>query len=292
MKAVVIGNAALDETLSIADFPAPGASIFGAVLARDAGGKGLNQAVALARAGLACRFAGVVGRDARGAEIARLLSGEPLEARLVTVEGVASDLSIILMTEGGENAVITTRNAAAAFTPDMARAALEGAAPGDLLVMQGNMSAEATRAALAHARALGMGSAVNPSPMQAYFADIWPLVDCVFVNEGEAAAFGGTEALLAAGPREVVMTRGARGASLIRVEGRVDVPAHPCEVVDTTGAGDCFMAVALASAARRGTRLDTQALAHAARAAALTVARAGALTALPDRAEMARILDA
>ncbi len=292
MKAFVIGNAAFDETLSIADFPAPGASIFGAVLARDAGGKGLNQAVALARTGLACRLTAAIGRDARGAEIARLLSPEPVEARLVTIEGVASDLSIILMTAGGENAVITTRNAAAAFTPDMARAALEGAAPGDLLVMQGNMSAEATRAALAHARALGMGSAVNPSPMQAYFADIWPLVDCVFVNEGEAAAFGGAEALLAAGPREVVMTRGARGASLIRVEGRVDVPAHPCEVVDTTGAGDCFMAVALASAARRGTRLDTQALAHAARAAALTVARAGALTALPDRAEMARILDA
>ncbi|WP_138472658.1 PfkB family carbohydrate kinase [Poseidonocella sp. HB161398] len=290
MKAYVIGNAALDETLSIADFPQPGASIFGSTLSRDLGGKGANQAVAMARTGLGCTFAAAVGRDERGSEIAGRLAAEPLEIRLAALEGVATDYSIILMAEAGENAVITTREAASALSPAEARAALDGAAAGDLLVMQGNLSAETTAAALRHARGLGMRTALNPSPLQHYFATLWPLVDMAFVNEGEAEALGGVERLLAGGASDVVLTLGGRGAALIRQAGRSDVPAEPCEVVDTTGAGDCFMAVALASAMLRGGALDARALAHGARAAAHTVSRPGTVAAFPDQAGMAAIL--
>ncbi|RYH08021.1 ribokinase [Tropicimonas sp. IMCC6043] len=292
MKAFVIGNVALDETLSIEDFPRPGASIFGAALSHDLGGKGANQAIAMSRTGLDCRFAGAVGRDARGEEIARRLAVEGLPARLIEIDGVATDLSIILMAERGENAVITTREAAAALTPDMVRDVLDDAEPWDLLVMQGNLGAETTRAALSRARDLEMRTAINPSPLQPYFGELWSLVDSAFVNEGEAEALGGIEALLAAGVENVVLTLGGQGAALIRTDGRVDVPAVPCAVIDTTGAGDCFMAVALASAALRGGALDARALEHAARAAAHTVARPGTVAAFPDRAEMTRILAA
>ena len=290
MKAFVIGNVALDETLSIEDFPRPGASIFGAALSRDLGGKGANQAIVMARTGLECRFAAAVGRDGRGQEIARRLEAEALEARLIEIAGTATDFSIILMAEQGENAVITTREAAAAMTPEMARGALDGAQAGDPLVMQGNLGAETTRAALAAGRARGMRTVLNPSPLQSYFADLWPLVDCAFVNEGEAKALGGVEAILAAGVTDVVLTLGAQGAALIRLGGRIEVAAEPCTVLDTTGAGDCFMAVALASAALRGSGLDARALGHAARAAAYTVARAGTVSAFPDRATMASLL--
>ncbi|HBT01805.1 ribokinase [Salipiger marinus] len=290
MKAFVIGNVALDETLSIVDFPRPGASIFGSTLSRDLGGKGANQAVAMARTGLACRFAAAVGRGARGDEIARRLAIEPLEAKLIVLEEVATDFSIILMAEAGENAVITTREAASALSPAQARLALEGAAPGDLLVMQGNLSAETTEAALRHAQGLGLRTALNPSPLQPYFGRLWPLVDMVFVNEGEAEALGGVETLLAEGVQDVVLTLGGRGAALIRRDTRSEVPAQPCTVIDTTGAGDCFMAVALASAMLRGGQLDARALIHAAQAAARTVARPGTVAAFPDRAEMAAIL--
>lgn len=292
MRAFVIGNVAVDETLSIEDFPRPGASIFGTALSHDLGGKGANQAIAMARTGLECRFAGAVGRDARGQEIARRLAVEGLPARLIEIDGVATDLSIILMAERGENAVITTREAAAALTPDMVRGVLDDAEPGDLLVMQGNLSAEATRAALSRARDLEMRTAINPSPLQPYFGQLWSLVDSAFVNEGEAEALGGIEALLAAGVDNVVLTLGGQGAALIRAGERTDVRAVPCEVIDTTGAGDCFMAVALASAALRGGALDARALEHAARAAAHTVARPGTVAAFPNRVEMARILSA
>ncbi|MFN3276833.1 MAG: ribokinase [Paracoccus hibiscisoli] len=290
MKAFVIGNAALDETVSVEDFPRPGASIFGRALSQDLGGKGVNQAVAIARTGLACHLVAAVGQDARGREIAARLAAEPVMAQLIALPGVATDNSIILMAGHGENAVITTRAAAGAMTPDHATAALARAVPGDLLVLQGNLGAETTGAALREARARGMRTALNPSPLQDYVAGLWPLVDCAFVNEDEAAALGGDARLLSQGVAEVVLTLGARGATLVREGARIDVPAAPCAVVDTTGAGDCFMAVALASAALRGVALDACALRHAAQAAAWTVGRAGTVSAFPDTAAMGAIL--
>ncbi|ETA49961.1 ribokinase [Ponticoccus alexandrii] len=290
MKAYVVGNAALDETLAVDDFPRPGASIFGASLSRDLGGKGLNQAVAMARTGLPCVFVAAVGQDARGREIADRLAREPLTTRLTQLTGVATDASTILMAAAGENAVITTREAASALSPGQAVGGLAGSAPGDLLVLQGNLSAGTTGALLREARGRGMTTAMNPSPLQPYFAPLWPLVDMAFVNEGEAEALGGTGHLLEQGVQSVVLTLGAAGAALITAKGQTRVAAVPCTVRDTTGAGDCFMATALASAALRGVALDATALTHATRAAAHTVARPGTVAAFPTEAEFADIL--
>jgi ribokinase len=126
--------------------------------------------------------------------------------------------------------------------------------------------------------------------LRGFFGALWPLVDMAFVNEGEAADLGGTGALLAAGVRQVVLTLGPAGARLLSA-GQIDtVPAQACTVVDTTGAGDCFMATALASAMLRGVAVDARALHHAAAAAAITVSRPGTSAAFPTRAELAHIL--
>ena len=290
MKAFVVGNAALDETLAVQDFPNPGASIFATFLSRDLGGKGANQAVAMARTGLECILVSAVGDDARGTEIGERLAREALTARLQVLRGVASDASSILVTDAGENAVITTREAAAALTPDMACRGLDGAGAGDLLAIQGNLDGNTTTALLNLARNLGMRTVMNPSPLQPYFTDLFGLVDTVFVNQGEADALGGVDRLLAQGAHSVVVTLGGAGATLITANERHDLPALACDVRDTTGAGDCFMATALASAILRGVALDSRALGHAARAAAYTVARPGTVGAFPDAAEFARIL--
>lgn len=290
MRAFVIGNVALDETVTVRGLPAIGASVHGQAGQTDLGGKGANQAIILGRAGLPCRFCAAVGEDSRADDIRSRLAAEPLEADLIRVAGVASDFSIILRTPSGDNAIITTNAAASGLTPEAASAALAGAVPGDLLVLQGNLSADTTVAALRQARARGMQTALNPSPLRPFFRDIWPLVDIAFLNETEAAALGGTRALLAAGVPQVVLTLGAKGARLVTTEQDFLVPAQPCKVVDTAGAGDCFMATALASAGLRDAPLDPRALRHAAAAAAITVSRPGTGSAFPTRAELAEIL--
>ena len=290
MRAFVIGNVALDEAVTVDDLPAFGASIHAQAGAIDLGGKGANQAIVLGRAGLPCRFCAAVGDDSRADNIRSRLAAEPLETDLVRIAGVASDFSIILRTKAGDNAVITTNAAASGLTAEAACATLAGARAGDLLVLQGNLSAETTAAALRQARQVGMLTALNPSPLRPYFGELWPLVDIVFLNESEAGALGGTEALMAAGVPQVVLTLGPNGARLVTAMADVLVPAQSCEVVDTTGAGDCFMATALASAALRGVALDPRSLRHAAAAAAITVSRPGTGAAFPTRAELAEIL--
>lgn len=290
MRAFVIGNVALDGAVTVADLPAFGASIHGVAGAIDLGGKGANQAIMLGRAGLPCHFCAAVGDDGRADDIRTRLAAEPLETDLVRIAGVASDFSIILRSPSGDNAVITTNAAASGLTPEAARAALAGAKPGDLLVLQGNLSSKTTAAALRQARAMGMQTAANPSPLRPFFGKLLPLVDIAFVNESEATALGGADALLAAGVRHVVVTLGAKGARLVTAKENALVPAQACDVVDTTGAGDCFMATALASAALRAMALDPRALRHAAAAAAITVSRPGTGAALPSRAELAQIL--
>ncbi len=289
MRAFVIGNVALDETIEVADLPAPGASIHGRAALRDLGGKGANQAVVLGRAGVRCVFGAAVGDDLRGDDIRARLLREPLDLRLVVMAGVASDFSIVLRTQSGENANITTTESAGGLPPDLAIQMLDGAERGDLLVVQGNLSGPTTLAVLERAKAMGLRTALNPSPMGAFMGDVLRLVDMAFVNEGEAQALGGPDALIAKGVGQVVLTLGPAGARLYG-NGVVHVPAHTCRVVDTTGAGDCFMATTLASAHLRGTGLDARALGHAARAAAIAVSRPGTAKAFPTVTEMAAIM--
>ena len=290
MRAFVIGNVALDEAVTVQGLPAFGASIHGQAGRTDLGGKGANQAIILGRAGLPCRLCAAVGEDARAVDIRSRLAAEPIEVDLVEVAGVASDFSMILRTPSGDNAIITTNAAASGLTPEAASAALADAVPGDLLVLQGNLSADTTIAALRQARATGLQTAFNPSPLRPFFGAIWPLVDIAFLNETEAAALGGTRALLGADVPQVVLTQGAKGARLVTAGQDILVPARACTVADTTGAGDCFMATALASAALREVPLDPRALGHAAAAAAITVSRPGTGAAFPTRAELAEIL--
>jgi ribokinase len=203
---------------------------------------------------------------------------------------VASDISVILMTAQGRECHHHDERGRDGAVPAEALRILDGAAAGDLLVLQGNLSAATTAALLTEARGRGMATALNPSPVRDFLAGLWALVDTAFVNEGEAAAFGGVARMRAEGAWRVVLTLGSAGARLVRPEGEATVAAAPAHVVDTTGAGDCFMAAALASAALRGVQIDARALSHGARAAALTVSRAGTMRAFPTAAEMAAIL--
>ena len=297
-RAFVIGNAAWDEALHLAALPAPGASVHARPGASGLGGKGANQAVALARAGVETALVAAIGRDARGEAVAAALAAEGLEGGLVRLAEVATDRSAVLVTEAGENAVVTTREAARALGPERIEAAMAGASPGDLCVLQGNLAPDATAAAVAIARRGGLVVALNPSPVGAGLEALLGAVEVLFVNRDEAASLTGAQGadaarrLLERGARRVVLTLGPEGA-LIAGGGAVEVvPAVPARAVDPTAAGDALMAAALAHAAPRGWLPDAAALAAGVRAAALTVGRAGAVAALPTRAEMAAIIGA
>ena len=140
-----------------------------------------------------------------------------------------------------------------------------------MLLVQGNLSEAATRAALDAADARGMVRVMNPSPLRPWQAALLPDCEAVFLNGAEAEALGGVAALHAAGVAEVVLTRGAAGALVSGPGGVVEVSAEAAEVRDTTAAGDAFLGAALASALLRRSAIDAVALRAGARAAAVAV---------------------
>jgi ribokinase len=232
---------------------------------------------------------------------------------------MATDISLIYTTAAGDNAIVTTVATTRSLRHEQAAATLDAMVPGDLVVLQGNLSADVTRRIIEAVRQRGLMIALNPSPMSAWCEGLLPMAHIVFVNAGEAMALTGksgpaaVHSMLAVGPGQVVLTLGADGALLgtrsaqsvkkgIRRghigdsdigqhRGRViTVPAAAASTVDTTGAGDTYLAVALASASRRCTGLDERALQAAARAAAITVGRHGTRSAFPSTAELQSIL--
>ncbi|MBN8954234.1 MULTISPECIES: PfkB family carbohydrate kinase [unclassified Rhizobium] len=297
MRAYVIGNVAVDETISVLSMPEAGASILGREETRDLGGKGANQAVVMGRTGLATTLVTAVGEDFRAQTIRSQLAAEPVDACLLGHPDRSSDFSIIFTTPDGENAIVTTTASAEAMTLAEALAPLKDAAAGDLVVLQGNLSESVTRGILAEARQRDLTTAFNPSPLRPYFAELWSFIDIAFLNKGEAesltGSFGETaiHRLAEAGVAQIVLTLGGNGA-ILAGSGHVlaTVPALATDVIDTTGAGDTFMAVALASAALRDTTLDARAIHHATAAAAITVSRRGTRSAFPSSRDLARIL--
>jgi ribokinase len=294
----VIGNAAVDESLTVEAWPAPGMSVFAANTGRDLGGKGANQALILARCGVDVGFLTLVGDDEAGAWVLATLAAEGIADLRASRTATGTDRSVILVGPAGENAIVTTVDCAASLTPDDVRAALVGATPGDALLVQGNLTLEATRAALSGARAGGLATAFNPSPIRDGFAALLPLVDLLIVNLHEARSLSGegdpsaaAKALRRAGAGVVVVTLGGDGVLAETADGSITVPAAAAEVVDTTGAGDTFAGVLIARWTRAGV-LRPADVAAAAAAAAITVGRRGTRAAFPSREELAALLAA
>jgi len=284
MRVYVTGNITVDETWAINDIPQKGSSIHGNKVSQDIGGKGANQAIILSRCGIDTHLIAAIGNDSNGKWIREQIKNESLKMLPTSYYCQHSDTSIILNSADGDNAIITTTAAADAFSLDDITPHLAEAEAGDILLQQGNFSYEKTRALFQLAKSRGLTTVFNPSPVNPDFAQLWPLVDIAVVNQTEA------EQLQPDGVPTVVITQGADGAWLNRNNQRQFCPATPAQALDTTGAGDTFLAVMLASALLRGVLPDRLALTHASQAAAITVSRRGTASAFPRRTELAKLL--
>lgn len=295
-RAFVFGSAAIDELLRVRTLPSAGESVLGQIRDGGLGGKGANQAIALSRTGVSTRFVAAVGRDWHGAAIRAALSGEPIDLALVEREHIPSDRSIILSQDSGENVIVTTNACARSLTFGDVAGHVADMEPGDVVLLQGNLDIDVTGKIVAAARARGARVALNPSPFDPDLVRLVPGLAALFVNETEAHGLTGLSgeaaiaALRAAGAAQVILTMGAAGAILGSPAGNLFARACPVDVVDVTGAGDCFEAVAIGSALMRGTDIDEAALTHAARAAAHTVQGFGTVPSFPDAKMLARII--
>lgn len=283
MSVVVIGNATLDLTYRVARFPEPGETFLCTERHIGPGGKGLNQAVAAARAGAQVVLHVPIGQDWLADHLRGALGAEDglLLAPWVR-PGLATDESSIWVADSGENMIVSTADCASSVTPAEVVEVLQGAGRGHVLAMQGNLTEDTTVAALACARVAGMTTVLNPAPVRCTLNPLWGQVDVLVVNRVEAQALGiGIEPAELTQVAErlggaVVVTLGGETIRYARADGSFgEQPVRAVEPVDTTGAGDAFVGV-LAAALDRGETLDL-AVARAAEAGRAAVMTLGAL---------------
>ena len=284
MRVLNFGSLNIDHVCRVPHIVRPGETIAATRCERFAGGKGLNQSIALARAGAPVAHAGRIGAD--GLFLKELLEGEGVDCTLVAVEEEGSSgYAMIQVDDAGENSIVLYGGANRRITPEFGAEVLADFAPGDILLMQNEISAAAEILHLAARR--GMRIFLNPAPMDEAVRD-FPLdeIDTLIVNETEAEEIGRFF------PQKVfhcsvLRTLGSRGAVYTGRDGRsISVPAARAErVVDTTGAGDTFIGYFLAGVTRELPIAD--ALRDAARAAAVAVSRPGAAASIPRWTELA-----
>lgn len=285
-----------------------------------AGGAVANVAVGLARLGAPVAFLGKVGEDPFGRFLEQTLAGAGVDTRFMAFDTEArTGLAFVSLTASGERDFVFFRNPSADMRhrpEEVPDAALEGCRLyhfGSITLIQ-EPSRAATLETLARARGRGALVSFDPNlrpPLWPSLEDArremlaaLPRTDVLKVSDEEAAFLTGeadparaAERLLAAGPCLVAVTRGAAGALLATRGLVVEEPGLPVATVDTTGAGDGFVAALLAEllaagGSLPGTEPELRRLARLANAVgALTCTRKGAIPALPTRSQVEAFLN-
>ena len=285
---IVFGSINLDLGFPLDSLPAPGETRLCPALRAGPGGKGANQALAARRDDAAVAMAGAVGQDAFAGPALALLEAAGVDLSRVVRTDTATGCAAVLTDSAGRNQI-----AVAAGANLLARAGqVEDALllPGATLLLQMECDPGETAALIRRAKGRGARVLLNLAPAAPLPPDALAMLDLLIVNEHEAAWLGAADA--AALHRQlgvgVVRTMGGDGAEYAAGAGAGHVRAAAVQVVDTTGAGDCFAGV-LAAALDRGAALP-DAMRRACAAAALACTRPGAQAAMPDAVDTEALL--
>ncbi len=298
-EVVCVASWNADLVSRVARPPARGETLLASGFEVLPGGKGSNAAVACARQGARVALVARIGDDDFGRMALGLWAREGIDASAVEVAaGERSGVAQIWVYDDGDNSIAVAPGAGTGLGARHAQAAVRLLRGAKVVMASCEVPLEATQAAFEIAREGGALTLLNPAPARPLPDALLACTDLLTPNESELAALSGesdvdcgAQALLARGPRAVLVTLGARGGALYRREAPVNRwGGHAVRVADTIGAGDTFTG-ALAAALARGDTLQ-HAAAWANAAAALSVTGHGAIGGMPTRAAVAALLGA
>jgi ribokinase len=299
---VVVGSINLDLVASADRIPTAGETVHGRDFQTHPGGKGANQAVAVARLGYPVQMIGKLGADVLGDQL-----WNHLQAAGVGLQGVertegTSGVAMIVVAAEGENCIVVTPGANADVTPEYVDQHSELIRNAGLVLTQLEIPIETVEHLTDLCSEYGVPLILDPAPAQTLSFDLLRRVRWFTPNETEAAfyAANGSETsdaaasrdlaqrLLAQGPHGILLKLGARGAYLATDGMGEQVDAMVVKPVDTTAAGDAFNG-AFAVGLMLG-RSPQESARFAVAAAALSVTRGGAQPSMPAFDEVQQML--
>lgn len=296
-KIIVIGSSNTDLAIKTDRIPEPGETVMGGTFMMTAGGKGANQAVAVARLGGDVSFVTRVGDDMFGDESRARYIKEGLPERFLLVErGVPSGVALITVDARGENCIVVAPGANNAMTCADIDAVSDEIAAAEYLLLQLEIPMPVVEHAVEVAAAHGTKVILNPAPAaelpKALLERLYLITpnrtECQLLSgvaiADEADAEAAAAKLMEAGVKNVIVTLGSKGSLVKTAEGCQTVEACRVDAVDTTAAGDVFNG-ALCVALSEGKTL-VEAARFASRASAVSVTRMGAQSSIPYRSEL------
>jgi ribokinase len=303
-QVIVLGSINTDLCIKTARLPKPGETVIGGTFFSVLGGKGANQGVAAARAGLSpVVFLSALGEDDAGRQALATLRQENLLLDYVCItQEHATGVAMIAIDDAGQNSIAVASGANAWLSPEQIdRVPDHVFKSAKVFLASLEVPLETVRRGLERAKSAGLFTILNPAPATDIegIAALAPLVDLVTPNELEATALSGvncvdpTRAETAAavlhgrGWRSVIITLGEQGAVIDGSGVSSHIPAFLVEPLDATAAGDAFNG-ALAVALAEGQSLATAAR-FASAAAALSVTKAGAIPSLSQRRQIEEV---
>lgn len=298
-RILVVGSSNTDLVVRADRIPLPGETILGGDLEMFAGGKGANQAAAAARLGADVALIARVGRDAFGdASLSSLETFGVDTSQVVRDTEAPSGVALISVDRDGQNAILVAPGANGRLSPNDIKNSCSAFEWADMVLVQLEIPLETVEATTQLAARYGVPLMLNPAPAAQLAPEWLRQVRFLVPNEGEARLLTGAfsashedlaNALLGLGAAAAVMTLGEAGAIAKTPSESVRLPAFPVSAADTTAAGDCFCG-ALAVALARGKALK-ETLRFACAAAAISVTRPGAQSAMPSVLEVERLLE-
>ncbi|MGD0789583.1 MAG: ribokinase [Terracidiphilus sp.] len=289
----VVGSINMDLVARTRQIPRPGQTVTGTGFATTPGGKGANQAVAVARLGYPVEMVGAVGEDLFGQSLIQNLIQSGVGTAAVTRVAGPSGVAPILVAENGENCIVVVPGANGRVDRAAIRKQAHLICSAGMVLCQLELPLDTVSFVLALCAEAGVPVMLDPAPAAPLPDEVWREVAWFTPNESEAALYAGdgltaedaAQKLLGKGLRGVVLKRGGEGA-YVAVEGgkAAWVRPFPVDTVDTVAAGDCFNG-AFAVSLLEGNDPWTAAR-FASAAAAISVTRHGAQASMPTRAEV------
>lgn len=290
MRILNFGSLNIDHVYAVDHIVTPGETVPSKDLKLFCGGKGLNQSIALARAGVLVYHAGCIGSD--GVMLKAILSENGVNTEKITVINSKSGHAIIQVDKSGQNSILLFGGANQKITDKKVDEVLESFEAGDILLLQNEINNLAYIMKKAHEK--GMQIALNPSPIDEKLVNEMPLdlVTYFLLNEiegmeitGKAAPQEILDSLLEKYPNsKVVLTLGSDGVLYKSCEKYAEHGIYNVKVADTTAAGDTFTGYFLASTIEG--RTVEESLKRASMASAIAVSRNGASASIPHRQEV------
>ena len=297
----VVGSLMTDVFVQAARLPAPDTVTHGDSVLVDGGGKGANQAYAVARMGWPAALIGCVGADIAGAGVVARLSAAGVETANVRLDAsIGTGAFIVVSTAEGARAALAVNGANGALRAEDVERHADVLRSSAAVITQLEIPAPAAQAALRIASTAGVLTVFNAAPRFDFPRTMLALCDYVVVNEEEArwltdvdardvaGAQGAARVLQAMGARNALVTMGARGVWVQAREWQGHVPAFATQAADALGAGDVFVGAFTVRLCEGATVREATRFASA--AAALSVTRRGAQAGTPARGDVEALL--